>query len=104
MNEAADFLRDRFIERVILLTLLAFLIFACLQIVRPFLGPLLWGIIITVSTWPLYRRLVARLGGRKKIGATIMAVGLLVVLVVPVSLLVESLARVSPLLPGGIGT
>lgn len=93
MNEVADFLRDRFIERVILLALLAFLVFACLQIVSPFLGPLLWGIIITVSTWPLYRRLVQRLGGRKKIAATIMAVGLLVVLVVPISLLVESLAE-----------
>ncbi len=93
MNEAADFLRDRFIERVILLTLLAFLIFACLQIVRPFLGPLLWGIIITVSTWPLYRRLVERLGGRKKIAASILAVGLLVILVVPISLLVDSLAE-----------
>jgi predicted PurR-regulated permease PerM len=93
MNEAADFLRDRFIERVILLTLLAFLVFACVQIVRPFIGPLLWGIIITVSTWPLYRRLLVQLGGRKKIAATIMSVGLLVVLVVPISMLVESLAE-----------
>jgi predicted PurR-regulated permease PerM len=93
MNEAADFLRDRFIERVILLTLLAFLVFACVQIVSPFIGPLLWGIIITVSTWPLYRRLLIQLGGRKKIAATIMSVGLLVVLVVPISMLVESLAE-----------
>lgn len=93
MNQAVDFLRDRFIERVILLALLAFLAFACLQIVRPFIGPMLWGSIIAVSTWPLYRRLVGRLGGRRKIAAAIMAVGLLVVLVVPISLLVDSLAE-----------
>ena len=93
MNQAVDFLRDRFVERVILLALLAALIMACLQIVRPFVGPMLWGAIITVSTWPLYRRLVERLGGRKKLAATIMSVGLVVILVVPVSLLVDSLAE-----------
>lgn len=88
-----DFLRDRFVERVILLALLALLAFACLQIVRPFLGPMLWGCIIAVSTWPLYRRLAQRLGGRRKLAATVMAVGLLVVLVAPISLLVGSLAE-----------
>jgi predicted PurR-regulated permease PerM len=93
MNQVVDFLRDRFIERVILLTLLALLAIACLQITRPFIGPMLWGSIITVSTWPLYQRLERQLGGRKKLAATIMAVGLLVVLVVPVSMLVDSLAE-----------
>lgn len=93
MNQPVDFLRDRFIERVILLTLLAFLVFACLQIVSPFVGPMLWGIIITVSTWPLYTRLLGYLNGRKKLAATVMAVGLLVILVVPISMLVDSLAE-----------
>jgi predicted PurR-regulated permease PerM len=93
MNQAGDFLRDRFIERVILLTLLAFLAFACLQIVRPFIGPMLWGIIIAVSTWYPYRWLAERLGGRKKIAATLMSVALLLVFVVPLSMLVESLAE-----------
>lgn len=93
MDKAGSFLRDRFIERVILLALLAFLAFACLNIVRPFIGPLLWGIIITVSTWPLYRWLAQRLGNRRKIAATIMSVGLVVVLVVPISMLVSSLAE-----------
>ena len=58
MNQAGDFLRDRFVERVILLALLAFLVFACLQIVEPFIGPMLWGIIIAVATWHPYRWLV----------------------------------------------
>lgn len=93
MNQPVDFLRDRFIERVILLALLASLAVASLQIVRPFVGPTLWGAIIAVSTWPLYRRLERRLGGRKRIAAVVMAVGLLVVLVVPVSMLVDSLAE-----------
>jgi predicted PurR-regulated permease PerM len=93
MNQVGDFLRDRFVERVILVTLLALLAFACLQIVRPFIGPMLWGSIIAVSTWPLYRRLIQRLGGRRKTAAVVMSAALLVVLVVPISLLVDSLAE-----------
>jgi predicted PurR-regulated permease PerM len=93
MDQSGDFLRDRFVERVILLTILALLVFACLQIVRPFIGAMLWGVIITVSTWHPYRWLAERLGGRKKTAAIVMSLGLLLVLVVPVSMLVTSLAE-----------
>lgn len=93
MDSATGFFKDRFIERVILLGLLAFLAFTCLTIVRPFIGPMLWGIIITVSTWPLYRWLAEHLGNRRKTASAIMSVGLLVVLVVPISVLVSSLAE-----------
>ena len=41
MDQGNDFLKDRFIERVILLALLASLVFVCIQIVRPFIGPML---------------------------------------------------------------
>ena len=39
MDQGNDFLRDRFIERVILLALLASLVFICIQIVSPYIGP-----------------------------------------------------------------
>ena len=94
MDEAGSFFsRDRFIERVILLTLLAFLVFACVQIVSPFIGPMLWGIIITVATWHPYRRLAKLLGNRRKLAAVLMSLALLLILVVPISLLVDSLAE-----------
>jgi predicted PurR-regulated permease PerM len=93
MNQAGDFLRDRFVERLILLTLLAFLVIACLQIVRPFVGPMLWGVIITVATWYPYRWLSDHLGGRRKLAAAIVSLVLLLVLVVPIAMLVESLGE-----------
>ena len=94
MDEAGSFFsRDRFIERVILLTLLAFLVFACVQIVSPFIGPMLWGIIITVATWHPYRKLAKLLGNRRKLAAVLMSLALLLILVVPISLLVDSLAE-----------
>lgn len=93
MNQSGDFLRDRFVERLILLTLLAFLVFACVQIVQPFIGPLLWGIIITVATWYPYRWLSDYLGGRRTLAAVIVSLALLLILVVPVSMLVDSLGE-----------
>lgn len=93
MDQGTDFLRDKFIERVILISLLAALVLACLHIVRPFIGPMMWGVIIAVSTWRPYEILRERLGNRKKLAATIMAVGLLVVLVAPLSMLLTSLAE-----------
>lgn len=93
MDQGSDFFRDKFVERLILLTLLALLAIACLQIVRPFLGPILWGIVIAVSTWRPYEGLRDRLGGRKKLAAVLMSTVLLLVLVVPVGMLVNTLAE-----------
>lgn len=93
MDQGNDFLKDRFIERVILLSLLASLVFVCIQIVRPFIGPILWGIIIAVAIWYPYRSLSSYLGDRRVLAAVMVSLALLVILVVPISLLVDSLAE-----------
>ena len=83
----------RVFERVVGFLLVALLAFACLQITLPFLGPILWGVVIAVSTWPLYARLRTALNGWSKTAAAIMTLGLFIVLVAPVALLVSSLAE-----------
>ena len=55
---------------------------------------MLWGIIIAVATWHPYRWLSERLGGRRKLGGrSSSSLALLLILVVPISLLVNSLAE-----------
>ena len=93
MDQGNDFLKDRFIERVILLALLAALVFVCIQIVSPFIGPMLWGVIIAVAIWHPYRKLSRALGDRRVVASIIVSVVLLLILVVPISLLVDSLAE-----------
>ena len=93
MDQSNDFLKDRFIERVILLALLAALVFVCIQIVKPFIGPMLWGVIIAVAIWHPYRKLSRALGDRRIVASIIVSVVLLLILVVPLSLLVNSLAE-----------
>lgn len=84
-------MNDKFFERAGSLAIVAVLVIACLKIVSPFLGALLWGGIIAISAWPLFERLQRRLGGRQGFAAFVLTTGLILVFVVPISLLVYSL-------------
>jgi predicted PurR-regulated permease PerM len=84
-------LREQFFERTIALFLIAVLLFACLQITAPFLRAFTWAIIMAVSTWPLFLRLRQKLGERKKLAATVVAMTLALAFLLPGVLLVTSL-------------
>lgn len=82
------------LTRVVLAVLsLALLIFACLWILRPFLGAAIWATMIVVATWPSMLALQARLGDRRSAAVAVMTVGLLLVLVVPLMLVVGALVE-----------
>jgi len=52
-------------------------------ILRPFLSPILWAVILATTTYPIYVRLLARLGHHENIAAGIMTGGVLITAVVP---------------------
>jgi predicted PurR-regulated permease PerM len=84
-------LHEQFFEKIISLFLVAALLFACVQIIAPFLRAFTWAIILAVSTWPLFLHLRQRLGERKKLAATVMAMILALAFLLPGVLLVASL-------------
>jgi predicted PurR-regulated permease PerM len=49
----------------------------------PFVSALLWGMVLSVSSWPLYRRLVRLLGGRRTLAAALMALAMICVILFP---------------------
>ncbi len=61
------------------------LIAACFWILQPFLGALIWAVMIVVATWPLMRAVQKHLGGRRWAAVTVMTVVLLLILIVPLS-------------------
>jgi predicted PurR-regulated permease PerM len=71
------------------------LLLGSLWVVRPFLGPGIWAVTIVVATWPLFRRLQARLGGRRGPAVTVMALILLMIIVIPVWLAVDTIIEQS---------
>jgi predicted PurR-regulated permease PerM len=80
------------IEIAVRIGVLAVLAWWSYGIARPFLFPILWGVIIAVAVYPGYRRLEARLNGRRLLAATLFTALMLAVLVVPAVLLGGSLA------------
>ena len=82
------------IARILLITvILSLLIFGSLYVVRPFLAALIWATMIVVATWPVMLGIEKRVGGRRWIAVTVMLVGLLVVIVLPLYAAVSTIAE-----------
>jgi predicted PurR-regulated permease PerM len=64
---------------------------ASFWVLRPFLGALIWAIMIVVATWPLMLALQRRTGGRRWLAVTLMSVLLLLVLIAPLTAAVATL-------------
>jgi predicted PurR-regulated permease PerM len=73
---------------------LAGLLLGSLWVVRPFIGPGIWAVTIVVATWPVLRKLQARLGAPGP-AVAVMALVLLMILVVPVYLAVDTVIEQS---------
>ena len=66
------------------------LVWWCLTITRPFLHMIIWGVIISVAIYPLHLSLSAKLGGRQKTSAIILALIGIAIIVLPTVLVAES--------------
>jgi predicted PurR-regulated permease PerM len=69
------------------------LIVASLWVLRPFVAPTIWALMIVVSTWPMLRWFQARLWGRRSLAVAVMTLLILVLLVVPLMLAVATIVR-----------
>ncbi len=69
------------------------LIVASLWILRPFIAPTIWAMMIVVSTWPLMRRLQGWLWGRRSLAVLVMSLLILTLLVVPLMLAIGTIVR-----------
>jgi len=56
-------------------------------ILKPFIGPIIWGIIIAVALFPLHKRFTKRLGNREKLSASLIVIISIFILVILPSVL-----------------
>ncbi|MRW91686.1 AI-2E family transporter [Duganella sp. FT80W] len=68
------------------------LVIGCLTVLRPFLAAILFAAAITISSWPLYLRLLDKLKQRRTIAALLMSVGLTLLIIVPLTLVTWNIA------------
>jgi predicted PurR-regulated permease PerM len=71
------------IDIAIRLGALAVLLAWCFQILRPFISPVIWGLIIAVAIYPAYEKLNAKLGDRRKLTAAVMTLFALLIIILP---------------------
>lgn len=71
---------------------LAILLVGGLLVLRPFASALLWAAVLCFSSWPLYQRLLNLLRGRRTWAALIMALGMILIILLPFVVIGLSLA------------
>ena len=75
--------RQRLIELLFAAAAVSFLVVGCFLVLRPFLSALMWAVILCYASWPFYRWLVRKLGGRRSLTAILMTCGVAAILVLP---------------------
>ena len=93
------------VEAAVQIGLIALLVIWCIDIVKPFVALLVWGVIIAIAIYPLHQRIVAAIGGRHGYAAGLTTLVLLAALVIPSlalsGTLVETAHRLSTDLSNG---
>ncbi len=92
--------RSKMLDAVLQIALLGLLIYACARIVLPFVGILIWSMVLAVMLHPLHVRMASRLGNRWS-SILIGVVGVSVILV-PTGLVAASLAASAHWLISGL--
>lgn len=82
----------RRLESILGIVALSFLAIGCFLVLRPFASSIMWAVILTFSTWPVYVRLERALGGRNSLAALLMTLLLATAFVLPLVVLGSSIA------------
>jgi len=77
--------RDPVFQKVVGGLAIGLLALACIHILRPFFGPLLWAVILTVATWPVFLWILAKVGGRRVLASVLTSVLVAVFCLLPVT-------------------
>jgi predicted PurR-regulated permease PerM len=80
------------LEQSIGWVVLLLLLIGCLLVLRPFASALLWAVVLCFSSWPIYRRLLKILRGRRTLAALCMALAMILVMLLPFLIVGASLA------------
>ncbi len=90
IDENAKIVEKNAIDAAIKIGILGTMVVCTLFIVKPFIIPVLWGIIIAVAMEPFVGKAAAAMGGRRKLVSVIFALVVILALIVPAVMLVSS--------------
>src|SRR4051794_3610613 len=79
------------VEKILAMAVLFLLLVGCLLVLLPFVTSLMWSIILCFAIWPLQRRLVSLLNGKRTLAAFLTTLAIALTLLVPVLVIGMSL-------------
>jgi predicted PurR-regulated permease PerM len=82
----------KLIDLFIRVGLIAFLVTYCYQIFKPFIGLMLWSIILAVALYPLHQLIAVKMRGKQGHAATTLVLIIILIVLVPTTLLAFSFA------------
>lgn len=77
-------------EFIIRIALIAFLVVVSVRIFSPFMGLVLWALVLAVTLYPLHKKLAKRMGGKQGRAATILVLAVVLLIGVPTIMLGSS--------------
>jgi len=81
---------NRSIYATLRIGFIALLLVWSFNIIKPFIMPVLWGIIISVAIYPMFIKLSKLLGGKKKLASILITLIALSILIVPSVMFIDS--------------
>ena len=85
-------LDKRLLDVLIRAGLILALVMLCYQIFSPFLGLMIWAVILAITLYPLHQKLAVAIGGKQGRAATLLVLSGIALIVVPTVLLGSSMA------------
>jgi len=83
--------------------LLLLVVLGCLRVVLPFSSPILWAVVLCLSSWPLYEQLKRHLPDNRSLAALVMTLSLAVVAIAPFAIAFWSLSDQAKLITKTVG-
>lgn len=82
-DQTESSLTQKVIDITIQIAIMAILVAWCFQILRPFISPVIWGGIISVTLLPTYEKINTKLGHRRKLTALLITLLALMLIILP---------------------
>lgn len=92
------------VELLLPLLILAILIALCIQLLFPFVGLLVWTIILAICFYPLHKRLTTKRRMSNRLSASVIGIGLTALILVPTAIAAINAASSVPALVQGLRT
>ena len=87
-----EYLKHDLTEVLIRFSLIVFLVVMSVKVFSPFLGLMMWALILAVTLYPLHKKIAKKLGGKQGKAATLLVLSGLLLLGVPTAILGGSTA------------